>query len=93
MSARALAKLGLAPIPHIDLPVGPRPQLVNHAGIEVDEEEPIKDDADELVSGAVEAEEEDEDVDMEAEEDAIAEELEPSAEHVETEPLLSLADR
>jgi hypothetical protein len=89
MSARALAKLGLAPIPHIDLPVGSRPQIVNEAGYEIDEEELVKDVADAPTpeDGEVEA------GDVEMEEGVKVLNVEQRAEEDKGEPLLSLADR
>ena len=39
MSTRALARAGLHPTPHIDLPVGLRPQIVNAEGYQVAEDE------------------------------------------------------
>lgn len=85
----------MAPIPHIDLPVGLRPQLVNEAGYEVDAEELVRDDADALIPDADDVDAEIGDAEVDAEEDTITHDIghDPGQEHELGEPLLSLADR
>ena len=66
MAARALTRVGLPPTPHLDLPLGSRPQLVDEEGFEVDlEANSVQEDE--------QPAEDQEDVDMEA--DAEAEEV------------------
>lgn len=92
---RALARAGLPPTPHVDLPAGSRPQVVNDEGYEVDQE--AEEDA--LVT-------EEPDAEAEAGEEQAMEvdEVEPEAQILDTvvegqvglegkEPLLGLAER
>lgn len=86
MTSRALARAGLAPVPHIDLPVGSRPQHVNERGIEIDEEDIH------MPTGyaAVGVQQESSNVDVDVE---MAEEEMHDLVEVDKEPLLSLAER
>ena len=82
MSSRALARAGLQPVPHIDLPVKNRPQFVNSKGIEVDDEDVASD----PLLGTERHDEVGVDGDVEMEEAEVEEET-------DGEPLLSLAER
>ncbi|ORX36046.1 hypothetical protein BD324DRAFT_520673 [Kockovaella imperatae] len=105
-AARALTRAGLPPTPHLDLPVGLRPQVVGEDNVEIVNE--VEDEAEkqEVVDEAVAEEdaqvEEDvemQDADAEDEGDASAVDLAPEAEEGEAveeelpnQPLLSLAE-
>jgi hypothetical protein len=86
MTTRALTRAGLAPMPHIDLPVGPRPQYVNDRGIEVDEEEVHPLTKTTGLVGVDDTTQQDEDAEMA--EEVVQDEIE-----VDRDPLLSLAER
>lgn len=86
MTTRALARAGLAPVPHIDLPVGPRPQYMNDRGIEIDSDD-IRHVLD-LTDGANPHTALGEDADVGNKEEEVDATIE-----VDAEPLLSLAER
>lgn len=86
MTTRALTRAGLAPVPHIGLPVAPRPQYVNDRGIEVDEQVFCL--STDSVAGTGQ-----EDMYQQAEDIKAPEEIVYDTIEVDKEPLLSLAER